>query len=120
MRGLLLERKRNALGLKLGFCMEANCFDEDLTIDHCGSIVINPKAKIGKNCRLCGNNCIGNNGFVDKAPTIGDNVELGFGAIIFGDVQIADIIIIGANAVVNKSFEEPGITIAGVPARKVR
>ena len=71
LSGLLLERKRNSLGLKLGFCMEANCFDEGLTIDHCGSIVINPKAKIEKNCRLCGNNCIGNNGFVDKAPTIG-------------------------------------------------
>ena len=26
---------------------------------------------------------------------------------------------IGANAVVDKSFEQPGITIAGVPARKI-
>lgn len=118
--GLFYERKRNRIGEKLGFCMEANCFEEGLTIDHCGSIVINPKAKIGKNCRLHGNNCIGNNGLVDIAPTIGDNVDIGFGAVVIGDVQIADDIKIGANAVVNKSFNEPGITIAGVPARRVK
>lgn len=118
--GIIYERKRNRLGLQLGFCMEANCFDEGLTIDHCGSIVINPKAKIGKNCRLRGNNCIGNNGIVDIAPVLGDNVELGMGAVIFGDVYVADDIKIGANAVVNKSFFEKGITIAGVPARRVK
>ena len=100
--------------------MEANCFDEGLTIDHWGAIVINPKAKIGKNCRLHGNNCIGNNGSIDIAPVIGNNVDIGFGAIVFGDVVIADDIKIDANAVVNKSFLEPGITIAGVPAKRVK
>ena len=118
--GLLYERKRNKLGKSLGFSMETNCFDEGLTIDHFGSIVINPKARIGKNCRLHGNNCIGNNGYVDIAPVIGDNVDIGFGAIVFGDVYIADNIKIGANAVVNKSFYEKGITIVGVPAKRVK
>lgn len=118
--GLYYERKRNRIGGKLGFCMETNCFDEGLTIDHSGCIVVNPKARIGKNCRLHGNNCIGNNGKVDIAPTIGNNVDIGFGAVIIGDVHIADDVKIGANAVVNKSFEESGITIAGVPARRVK
>ena len=118
--GLIYERKRNRLGLKLGFFMECNCFDEGLTIDHPSVITINPKAKIGKNCRLHGNNCIGNNGSIDIAPVIGDNVDIGYGAVIIGDIPIADNIKIGAKAVVNKSFEEPGITIAGVPARKVK
>ena len=44
---------------------------------------------------------------------------IGVGVVIIGDVEIADNIVIGANAVVNKSFLEPGITIAGVPARKI-
>lgn len=118
--GLFFERKRNRLGEKTGFCMEANCFDEGLNIFHCGSIVVNPNSKIGKNCMLHGNNCIGNNGKTDKCPTIGNNVEIGFGAVIIGDVEIADNIKIGANAVVNKSFLEPGITIAGVPAKRVK
>ena len=117
---LLFERRRNRIGERIGFCMEANCFEEGLTIDHCGSIVVNPKAKIGKNCRLHGNNCIGNNGSVDLAPKIGNNVDIGFGAVLIGDIYIADGIKIGANAVVNKSFFEEGITIAGVPAKRVR
>ncbi|MBT0889312.1 hypothetical protein KJR38_03095 [Streptococcus lutetiensis] len=52
-------------------------------------------------------------------PVIGNNVDIGVGAKIIGNVTIADGIKIGANAVVNKSFYEEGITIVGVPARKV-
>ena len=35
-------------------------------------------------------------------------------------MTIADNITIGVNAVVTKSFTEPGIVIAGAPARKIR
>jgi serine O-acetyltransferase len=47
-------------------------------------------------------------------------VELGIGAKVIGGVTLADNIRVGANAVVTKSFLEPGITIAGVPAVKVK
>lgn len=120
MLALFYERKKNKIGNVLGFYIEANCFDEGLVIFHHGSIIINPNAKIGKNCRLHGNNCIGNDGLTGECPEIGNNVDIGFGAVIIGDVKIADDIIIGANAVVNKSFEEQGITIAGVPAKRVK
>lgn len=116
---LYYERKKNKIGNQLGFYIDINCFDEGLTIFHHGSIIVNPNAKIGKNCKLHGNNCIGNNGITEECPVIGDNVDIGFGAVIIGNVEIANDIIIGANAVVNKSFRESGITIAGVPARKV-
>lgn len=43
---------------------------------------------------------------------------IGPGVKIFGKVTIADNIQIGANAVVNKSFEESDITIVGIPAIK--
>ncbi len=55
----------------------------------------------------------------DQTPKIGNNVFIGPGAKIFGEITIADHIAIGANAVVNKSFTESGITVAGIPARKV-
>ena len=58
--------------------------------------------------------------FVNDAPKIGNNVEIGFGAVIIGKVIIADGIKIGANSVVTKSFLEPNITIAGVPAKKIK
>lgn len=120
IRALYYERKKNRLGVKLGFYIEVNCFEEGLSLYHHGSIIVNPAAKIGKNCKLHGNNCIGNNGLTNLCPKIGNNVDIGFGAVIIGNIEIADDIKIGANAVVNKSFLEPGITIAGVPAKRVK
>lgn len=44
---------------------------------------------------------------------------VGVGAIILGDVTIADGVAIGANAVVNKSVTEENIAVAGVSAKKI-
>lgn len=39
--------------------------------------------------------------------------------MVLGDVRLADNIAVGANAVVNKSFAEENVAIAGVPAKKI-
>lgn len=52
-------------------------------------------------------------------PEIGNNVYIGAETKIIGEVTIANNIVAGANAVVNKSFTEDGIIIAGVPAGKI-
>ena len=74
---------------------------------------------IGQGCCLHGNNCIGNDGKSGGAPVIGKNVDIGFGAVIIGDIQIADNCKIGAGAVVVHSCLEEGSTLVGVPARRV-
>jgi serine O-acetyltransferase len=80
---------------------------------------VNGGAKIGANCRIHPDVVIGAGAsYRYKALKIGDNVFIGPGAKIFGDITIADGIAIDANAVVNKSFLETNITIAGVPAKK--
>lgn len=112
-------RKKNRLGSRIGVEIWENSFEEGLVIHHNGNIVINGDAKIGKNCQLHGDNCIGNSYAGSGMPIIGDNVDIGVGAKIIGDITIANEIKIGANAVVTKSFFEKGITIVGVPARKV-
>ena len=74
----------------------------------------------GENCRIhtCVN--IGTQaGNSERVPVIGNNVYMGPGVKIFGDIVIADNIAIGANAVVNKSFSETGISIAGIPGKKI-
>lgn len=38
---------------------------------------------------------------------------------MFGKIKIGDNTTIGANSVVNKSFEEGNCIIAGVPAKKI-
>lgn len=53
------------------------------------------------------------------SPTIGNNVYIGPGAKIFGDIQIADGVKIGANAVVNKSCLHKNAILVGVPAHEV-
>lgn len=104
------------LSIKLGFSISLNCFGPGLQIMHRGTIVINDKVKVGENCRIhvCVNIGEGSKG---KAPTLGDGVYIGPGTKIFGDVSIADNVVIGANAVVNKSIDQPGISIGGIPAK---
>lgn len=110
----LYRRRRNRLGLRLGIEMVEGSFAPGLIIHHTGNIVVNGFARIGEMCQLHGDNCIGNNGITLAAPRIGNRVDIGVGAKIIGNIEIADDIVIGAGAVVNKSFKEPGITIGGV------
>lgn len=71
-------------------------------------------------CQLHGNNCIGNNRKEDeRSPHIGNNVEIGVGAKIIGDIYVVDNVKIGANAVVVKSCFTNGATLVGVPAHEV-
>lgn len=56
----------------------------------------------------------------EAVPVIGDHVLIEPGAKIFGAVTIADWTHIGANAVVNRSVTEPGMVVAGVPAKVVK
>lgn len=94
-------------------------FGKNLRIFH-NNIVVNDKAIIGDNVILHGCNCIGNNGMSEKCPIIGNDVDIGYGSIIIGNITIGNNIKIGANSVVTKSFLEDGITIAGIPAKKIK
>jgi serine O-acetyltransferase len=112
--------KLNKAGLKLGFEINPNCFGPGLSIVHPGTIIVHPKARIGANCKIGPCVVIGTKaGVPGKVPTIGDNVFIGPGSKIFGDITIADGVAIGANSVVNRSILESYITVAGIPARKV-
>ena len=112
--------RKNRLGSRLGFIISAGCFDEGLTIWHYGSIIVNPKARIGKNCQIHGNCCIGNlRTDSQDSPVIGDNVNIGQGAQILGGIRIANDVKIGAGAVVIKDVLTPGVTIVGVPGKVI-
>ena len=98
-----------------------NTCDEGLTIYHSNGIIINAKAKIGKNCKLHGDNCIGNDGIHDDdLPILGDNVDVGIGAKIIGKVEIRDNVSIGANAVVLKGKYDADSIIVGIPAKIIK
>jgi serine O-acetyltransferase len=79
---------------------------------HWGTVVIHPEARVGANCRIHVGVVIGMS--YGATPTIGDNVYIGPGVKIFGDVNIASGSVIGANSVVTTSM--PAGLIAGNPA----
>ena len=116
---LWYRQKKNMLGSRIGVEIWENSFKKGLVIHHNGSIVVNRDCRIGEDCQLHGDNCLGNAGHGENCPTLGNRVNVGVGAKIIGKITIADNVKIGANAVVNKSFLESGITLVGVPAKKV-
>ena len=105
--------------LKYNTYIPLNVFGPGLSIAHFGSIIVNGNAKVGENCRIQDSVTIGATNGESDAPVKGYNDFIGSGARIIGKVNIASDIAIGANAVVVKDFNKSGITIGGVPAKKI-
>ncbi len=113
-------KKYYKLSYKLGFTIPVNVCGPGLSIAHYGTIIINTGTKIGANCRIHADVNIGTEaGYSNKAPIIGDNIYIGPGAKIFGEIIIANNTAIGANAIVNKSFEVENTIIGGIPAKVI-
>lgn len=118
--GVFYHYRLRKLGRRLcGFHIPPNAFGEGLSIAHWGPIVVHPTAKIGKNCRIHQCVTIGATNGQTQAATIGDNVFIGPCSSIIGNITIASDVAIGANSVVTKSVTDSGITVAGVPAKKI-
>ncbi len=121
--GILLNKiyslRKYQLGLKLGFDIPGNVLGAGVRINHFGNIVINKSVRIGMWCDIHQGVNIGSNNSVNGGPlvpTLGNNIWIGPGAKIFGDIKISDGVQIAANSVVNKSVEA-NCTVAGVPAK---
>jgi serine O-acetyltransferase len=105
--------------LLLGFNIPLNTTGPGLRLVHEGDILIHQNARIGHHACINIGVVIGIGRQEEDVPWIGDHVIIEPGAKIFGGVKIADWTHIGANAVVNRSIDQPGQVIAGVPARPV-
>lgn len=106
----------NRLGEKLTLKFEPNVFGPGLSIAHYGTIIVNPNAKVGANCRIHEGVTIGATNGSSNAPKIGDNCFIGSGAKIIGDIAIGNNVAIGAGAVVVSDIKD-NVTVGGVPAK---
>lgn len=106
----------NRMGEKLTLKFEPNVFGPGLSIAHYGTIIVNPNAKVGANCRIHEGVTIGATNGSSNAPKIGDNCFIGSGAKIIGDISIGDNVAIGAGAVVVSDIKD-NVTVGGVPAK---
>ena len=89
-------------------------------IGHYGTIVVSSNAVIGDNVNISHGVTIGasNRGEKKGVPTIGNNVYIGPGAKIIGNIKIGNNVAIGANAVVTKDVPDDAC-VGGVPARVI-
>lgn len=88
-------------------------------IEHYGTIFIAPTAIIGCNCTIFQGVTIGANLGGRQAGVIGDNVVIGAGAKVIGDITVGNNVIIGANSVVTRDVGD-NVVVAGVPAVVIR
>lgn len=116
IRKLLFQIKLKKYTSKYQIILPPNVFEKGLFIDHLVPLVVNTHSKVGENCIIESFVAIASNGIDNGAPIIGDNVVIGTGAKVIGNITIGNNVIIGANSVVNKSFDS-NVTIAGVPAK---
>ena len=89
-------------------------------IDHGAGVVIGETAEIGDDVLMYqGASLAGTSLKKEKRhPTIGNNVEIGTGAVVLGAITIGDGARIGAGSVVVKAVP-PGVTVVGIPGRVV-
>lgn len=93
-----------------------------LRLYHPTGVVIGPYVTIGRDCRIQQGVTLGGLGGDDgeaaegHSPVLGDAVELGAGAKVFGAVTIGDRARVGANAVVTRSVPADHVAV-GIPAQ---
>lgn len=88
----------------------------NFVIDHFGGIVISGYARFGDDCRIRNGVVVGLKNVNDPtAPVFGNNVDIGAGAKVLGNIRIGNNVIIGSNAVVLTDVPDNSLAV-GVPA----
>ena len=119
IRYFFSKMKLSKLQNKYGFHIGLNVCEKGLSLMHVGSVLLNGKSRVGKDCTFHINTALVANGPNDEAPTLGDGVIVGVGAVVVGGIKIANHVAIGANSVVCKDVTEENVAVAGVPAKIV-
>lgn len=114
---LLAQRTRRRHGIDIH---PAATIGRRFVIDHGLGLVIGQTAVIGDDCMVYQGVTLGMTGHHGgkRHPTLGDNVMVGAGAIILGDIHVGSHSKVGAGAVVVHDVPE-GVTVASIPARVI-
>ena len=89
-------------------------------IGHFSGIIINSNAILGSNCNISQGVTIAVSGIGERrgVPKIGNNVYIGAGAVVAGEISVGDNVVIGACSLVNRDLPENAVAL-GVPAQIV-
>ena len=77
-------------------------------------IVVNGKAVIGDNCNLEHGVTIGqtNRGKMKGSPVIGNNVWIGTGSVLVGNIKIGDNVLIAPNSYINSDIPANSLVLS--------
>jgi len=92
---------------KFGFQIPFNTqIGKGLFLGHFGMIIVNGKASIGDNCNIEHGVTIGqaNRGRLKGNPVIGNNVWIGTGSVVVGNIKIGDNVLIAPNSYINRDI----------------
>lgn len=94
---------------------------KNLFIDHGIGVVIGETCIIGDNVTLFHGVTLGGTGKEKgkRHPTIGNNVFIGSGAKILGNITIGNNVKIGANSVILESIPD-NVTVVGIPGKIIK
>ena len=94
---------------------------KNLFIDHGMGVVIGETCVIGDNVTLFHGVTLGGTGKEKgkRHPTIGNNVFIGSGAKILGNITIGNNVKIGANSVILESIPD-NVTVVGIPGKIIK
>ena len=81
--------------------------------------VIHPRAVFGSNVIVAQNTTIGGRSKKNKLPKIGDNVYIGAGTMILGDVNVGNNVVIGAGSLVINDVPD-NCVVVGSPAKVIK
>ena len=114
----LSERAKRKTGIEIH---PGATIGKGLFIDHGTGVVIGETAIIKDNVTMFHGVTLGGTGKEKgkRHPTIGNNVFIGCGAKILGNIEIGDNTKIGANAVILKNTPA-NVTIVGIPGQIVK
>lgn len=109
---------KNDISVKTSFAVSGGCYF---------TVFAGTTLEIGDGTIWSYNVCIqtGNHDFYDHdkyhvaSVRIGKNCWIAYGAVILPGVELGDNVVVGANAVVTKSFPS-NVVIAGIPAKVIR
>ena len=95
-------------------------FGKGIMLDHATGLVVGETASVGDNCSFLHAVTLGGSGKEkgDRHPKIGDNVLIGAGAKVLGNIKVGECSRIAAGSVVLSDVPSH-VTVAGVPAKIV-
>ncbi|MGM5630197.1 serine acetyltransferase [Apibacter raozihei] len=117
LKGIFYRMVLHQLQVRFGYQIYPGTdIGEGFYLGHWGTVIINPKVKIGKNCNVAPGVTIGqtNRGDKEGVPVLGNEVWIGTNAVIVGNINIGNNVLIAPNAYVTRDVPDNSVVVGNL------